>query len=229
MIALATSADIARAGLSAYYLMEGSGQELTDSSAAENHGDLGANSSPASDDPTRTATGLQFDAVADLCNIPTVVYSGAAALTVQLVIKKTTAQLGGVAAYFAGGSYFRFNVNNRIDLNLDVTGTDAFLASDPASVTDDQTWKMLSFRWKSGVIQQIILNAGTIIGTDVATPATGTLTKGFNRLGSYAGGAFYGGDMAAAIYYQRSIELGELAHNYNVVKGVLAPRGIALP
>lgn len=199
-------------GASAIYLFnEGSGTTLHDYSGNGNHGTLGAGAAA----PTWTQYGLSFDG-GDLVQLARQTYAGA--FSIQWVASRTgTADYeyvfgdtGDTTCKFGYGS-----VSTR--LYVRVGGTDiAVPTTHPAG-------------YHSVTITRD--GAGAVaLGVDGAVAANftagGSIT--LNRIGVDAGGKYFIGTLCAGLIYPFALTPAQVAQNHAALKGLLAPRGVAL-
>jgi len=233
MIALATSGeDFVRAGnIGLFLLNEGSGQTINDTGGSGNHGFLGTDVTVEASDADWVTEGLDFDGT-EQARAPDSL-NGLTAFTAQVVYAKTATlgANGGLIGHIAGGSYIRFLPGqDRVTFNLDCVTTDKALSEPALTRTDDGSWRMVSVRYNTGDLQDVFLNNGaspTIEATSAF--ATGAVNTGLRSIGSYAGGSFFIGKIAARLDYNRVLTVAEMQQNYRVLKALLGARGIALP
>ena len=208
-------------------------QTAADSSGKGNDGTLGSSTAVQSSDPTWRAHRLQLDGADDYVLTPFSITDAADALTLQLIFRKTPgAVAGGHRALFghnAGGSYIRFFTETTIGFWLSATTTSAFVLGPSGAIADDGAWKMMTFRWQSGVVQEQILNENTSIKKETAAPAEGQMDSSYRSIGMYGNGHYFDGEVAAALVYRRALSDVELGRNYKTLKASLEPRGIVLP
>jgi len=233
MIALATSGeDFVRAGNIGLYLLKKDGvQTVTDSGPAGNHGFLGNDVTVEASDADWVTEGLDFDGTEKATLTPNAI-NGLTAFTIQAVYAKT-ATLGLNSALIGndgGGSYLRFLANHRLTFNLDAVTTDRSLSEPNNTRPDDGSWRMASIRYNTATLQDIFLNNGASPTVEATSAfATGAVSNGLKMIGSYAGGSFFSGKIAARLDYNRVLSVAEMQQNYRVLKALLGTRGIALP
>jgi hypothetical protein len=210
-----------------------SNQTVADSSGKGYDGTLGPTASAESNDPIWRAGRLHFDGVNDYVLTPTAVTASAGEITLQIVFQKTPGSVsGGSRALFghnAGGSYIRFLTDTTVGFWLGATIHSASVVGPSGGIPDDGLWKMMTFRWRAGVVQEQILNRDTSIKKETAAPSDGLMSSTYRALGTYASGNYFAGEVATALYYRRFLSDAELRLNYAAVKASLTPRGILLP
>ncbi|MDA1313259.1 MAG: hypothetical protein O2968_07990 [Acidobacteria bacterium] len=208
-------------------------QTAVDSSGKANHGTLGPTSAAESNDPIWRTGRVRLDGVNDYVLTPSAVTANADELTLQIVFQKTPGSVSGghrtLFGHNAGGSYIRFFTDTTIGFWLSATVTSAFVQGPGGGIPDDGLWKMMTFRWRAGVVQEQILNLDTSVKKETAAPSDGLMDSTYRAIGTYAGGNYFAGEVATALYYRRFLSDAELGRNYAAVKAGLAPRGISLP
>ena len=206
-------------------------QTVADSSGRAQDGTLGPSVTVESSDPMWRHDRVRFDGADDYVLTPPAITQNRDALTMQIVFKKTAASAADVdRALFghnAGGSYIRFFTDTKIGFWLAASGTAALVQGSSGAIPDDETWKLMTFRWRSGVIQDQILGRDTQIAS-TASPAEGTIDTTYRAIGVYAGGNYFDGEVATVLFYRRVLSDAEVAANYKTLKAGLADRGIVL-
>ena len=208
-------------------------QIVADISGKGADGTLGPTVSEEANDPIWRANRVRLDGADDYILTPTNVTANAGELTLHIVFRKTPGSVAGghrtLFGHNSGGSYIRFFSDTTIGFWLSATVQSTFVLGPSGAIADDDAWKMMTFRWQSGVVQEQILNDGVSIKKETSAPSEGTFDSTYRAIGTYAGGNFFDGEVAAALYYRRFLSDAELGRNYSAVKAALAPRGIALP
>ncbi len=208
-------------------------QTLLDISGQAKHGQLGSTTGADTNDPLWAQRRLSFGGVDDYVLTPSEVTSGASALTLQIVYKKTVGSATSVQrvlfGHNAGGSYIRFFSNTSIGFWLVASGSSQFIQGPAGGITDDGSWKMMTFRWKSGAVQDQFLNKNNRLVFDESSPSAGTHTSTYRAIGMYDNTRHFDGEIASALFYRRLLTRAEVAQNYIWLKASLASRGITLP
>jgi hypothetical protein len=208
-------------------------QTAFDVSGKGQHGTLGPSAGIDVNDPTWRTHRLNFDGTNDYVLSPSAVTQNSDALTMQIVFKKTVGSTGGghrtLFGHNGGGSYIRFFTDTTIGFWLNATTSSALVQGTAGGIADDGQWKMMTFRWRSAIVQDQVLNLDQRVAFNETTPAEGSMDTTYRAIGMYANGNYFDGEIAAALYYRRLLTDPEVARNYQVVRSALAPRGIALP
>jgi hypothetical protein len=214
------------------YQKSDANQTLSDAGGLAQHAQLGSTAGADTNDPLWADRRLVFSGIDDYVLSPSAVTSGATALTMQVVFRKTVGSATSVhralLGHNGGGSYIRFFTNTSIGFWIEST-SGQFVQSPAGSVADDGLWKMMTFRWKSGVVQDQILNESNRLAFLEGTAATGTHTKTYGMIGMYESARYCDGEVASVLFYRRLLTLREVAQNYRSLKFALSKRGIALP
>ena len=207
-------------------------QTLIDVSGQAKHGQLGSTTGADTNDPLWTNRRLSFSGVDDYLLTPSEVTSGAAALTLQIVFKKTIGSATSVQralfGHNAGGSYIRFFSDTTIGFWLVASVSSQFIQGPAGAITDDGLWKMMTFRWNSGTVQDQFLNKSDRLVFNDTNPSDGTHTSTYRTIGMYDTSRYFDGEIASALCYRRLLTRAEVAQNYVWLKSTLARRGIAL-
>lgn len=209
-------------------------QVAADFSGKGKHGTLGPSVAVQTSDPMWRADRIHLDGINDYVLTPFSVTDEADALTLQIIFRKTPGAVGvgGHRTLFGhntGGSYIRFFTDTTIGFWLSATTQSTFVLGSSGTIADDGEWKMMTFRWQAGVVQEQILNEDTNIKKETAAPADGQMDSSYRSIGMYANGNYFDGEVAAALYYRRALTDVELGRNYKTLKASLEPRGIVLP
>lgn len=208
-------------------------QSLNDVSGRGNHGELGSSPGADTNDPLWQTGRLRFDGVDDFVDTPDSVTSGALALTLQVVFKKTPGSASAANRALLGndsaGSFLRFQTDTTINFSVTGSVSPSSVEGPGGAIPDDGEWKMMTFRWNSGVMQDQILNGETLIASNDTDPASGAHDSTVKAIGMYNGSDFFDGEMAAILCYRRFLTGAEVLRNYRVVKALGASRGILLP
>lgn len=214
------------------YQKSDANQTLLDVGGQAQHAQLGSAAGADTNDPLWTDGRLVFSGIDDYVLSPTAITANATALTMQVVFRKTVGSATSVhrtlLGHNTGGSYIRFFSNTSVGFWVESTAGQ-FVQSPAGSITDDGLWKMMTFRWKSGVVQDQILNESNRLAFLEATAASGTHTKTYGVIGMYDSSRYFDGEVAAVLFYRRLLTLREVAQNYRSLKFALSKRGIALP
>ena len=208
-------------------------QAVVDRSGRGQDGHLGPSTFEDVNDPMWRTHRLNFDAANDFVLTPAAVTQNAEALTLQIIFKKTPGTAVTVDrtlfGHNGGGSYIRFFTDTTIGFWLSASVTSALVQGPAGAIPDDGLWKMMTFRWQAGVVQDQLLNLDTLLAADTATPASGVFDSTYRAIGQYASGNYFDGEVATTLYYRRYLTDDEVARNYRAVKAGLAGRGIMLP
>jgi len=209
-------------------------QIASDFSGKGNHGTFGSSVAVQTNDPIWRPNRVRLDGINDYVLTPFSVTDEADALTLQIIFRKTPGAVGAgghrtIFGHNAGGSYIRFFTDTTIGFWLSATTQSTFVLGPSGAITDDGEWKMMTFRWQAGVVQEQILNEDTSIKKETAAPADGQMDSSYRSIGMYANGNHFDGEVAAVLYYRRALTDVELGRNYKTLKASLEPRGIVLP
>jgi hypothetical protein len=207
-------------------------QTLLDVSGQAKHGQLGSTTGADTNDPLWTNRRLSFSGVDDYLLTPSEVTSGATALTLQVVFKKAAGSATSVQrvlfGHNLGGSYIRFFSDTSIGFWLVASVSSQFIQGPAGGITDDGLWKMMTFRWKSGTVQDQFLNKSNRLVFNESSPSEGTHTSTYRTIGMYDNSRYFDGEIASALLYRRLLTRAEVAQNYSWLKSTLTRRGIAL-
>ncbi len=210
-----------------------SNQVVRDSGGKSHDGTLGPTSIEEANDPIWRTGRVLLDGVDDYILTPTEVTANADEITLQIVFRKTVGSVAGghrtLFGHNGGGSYIRFFTDTTIGFWLSAATHSEFVIGASGSIPDDGLWKMMTFRWRAGVVQEQILNLDTSIAKQTTTPSDGLMDSTYRAIGTYAGGNYFDGEVATALYYRRFLSDAELGRNHAAIKASLAPRGISLP
>ncbi len=208
-------------------------QTLFDVSGHVKHGQLGLTTGADTNDPLWTNRRLTFSGVDDYLLTPSEVTSGATALTLQIVFKKTIGSATSVQralfGHNAGGSYIRFFSDSIVGIWLAASVSGQFVQGPAGGITDDGLWKMMTFRWRSGTVQDQFLNKSNRLVFNESSPPDGTHSSTYRAIGMYDNSRYFDGEIASALLYWKLLTRAEVAQNYRWLKSNLAGRGITLP
>ena len=207
-------------------------QVVADRSGKARDGHLGPSTFEDVNDPLWRTHRLAFDAENDFVLTPAAATQNAEALTLQIAFKKTPGSADtedrALFGHNSGGTYIRFFTDTIIGFWLSASVSSSLVQGPGGGIADDGLWKMMTFRWQDGVVQDQVLNEDTLIASDTATPSSGVFDSTYRAIGQYANGKYFDGEVATALYYRRYLKDVEVAQNYRAVKAGLASRGIAL-
>ena len=225
-------AQLNHGGTALAYEKTDNNQTLPDVSGQAKHGQLGSTTGADTNDPLWTNRRLTCSGVDDYLLTPSEVTSGAAALTLQIVFKKTIGSATSVQrvlfGHNGGGSYIRFFTDTSVGFWLVASVSSQFIQGPAGGVTDDGLWKMMTFRWKSGTVQDQFLNKNNRLVFNETNPSDGTHTSTYRTIGMYDNSRYFDGEIASALLYRRLLTRAEVAQNYVWLKSTLSRRGIAL-
>lgn len=228
-------------GLVSYWpLNERSGQSVFDASGNGNDGTLGTSISTAVDDPIRVipsvsgpsnkvtavgmgksgdpGKGLQFDGSDDYVDLGTNPLAGRSAFTVSIwaSLAAVDANVRGLFASTAGGSYFRYSGNGNLLLYINGSACGSGYSLSAGTAITDTAFHQYAFSidtegkvriYKDG--QQV--NSGVFAGWDSAC-ANATEWRG---LGTYATEYRWNGKITDTRIYSRALTGSEVAVLYN--------------
>ena len=147
-------------------------QVASDFSGKANHGTLGPSVAEQTNDPIWRADRIHLDGDDDYVITPFEVTADADAFTLQIIFRKTPGAVAGghrtLFGHDAGGSYIQFFTDTTIGFWLGATTQSAFVLGPSGAITDDGSWKMMTFRWQAVVVQEQILNEDTSIKKETA-------------------------------------------------------------
>jgi hypothetical protein len=210
-----------------------SNQVVPDTSGKGHDGTLGPTTVDEANDPIWRAGRVRFDGVDDYVLTPTAVTANVDEFTLQIVFQKTPGSVAGghrtLLGHNGGGSYIRFFTDTTIGFWLSAATHSEFVLGPGGGIPDNGLWKMMTFRWRAGVVQEQILNLDTGIVKETTTPSDGLMDSTYRAIGTYAGGNYFDGEVATALYYRRFLSDAELGRNYAAIKTSLTARGISLP
>jgi hypothetical protein len=216
---------IVTAGLLAEWRFdEGAGQVLTDFTGNGHHGRLGSTTGADAADPSWTAQGLSFDG-GDFVEHGTIGISGGTARTVLAVVKAGPSATFGLEWSGVSGNFKRWtlrNISTPAKIRLEVAGaghTTAFTV--PAG-----TWMFLGATQSSSNLNSCIVYFD---GSSEAVPVSATLDTQGNLVWARQSTAAVTMEAAYGLVYDRALSPAEVEQNRQVLKSILAGRGITLP
>ncbi len=198
---------------------------LTDQTGNGHHGRLGSTTGADVNDPTWTAQGLSFDG-GDYVEHDPVGISGGAARTVLAVVKPGPSATFGLEWPGTGPNFQRWTLRDKIEvfakIRLEVAGaghTTTFAV--PAS-----TWIFVGVTQSGSNLNTAIVYLN---GSSQNVTAAATLDTKGNFTWGRENGATVPMQAAYGLVYNRALSPAEVEQNRNVLKDMLAPRGIVLP
>jgi hypothetical protein len=213
---------IVQAGLVAEWRFDqGSGQVLTDHTSNGHHGRLGSTTGADAADPTWTAQGLSFDG-GDYVEHDTVGISGGAARTVIAVVKPSVALALGLEWPGTGPTFTRWTIRDSSGkIRLEVSGAGHNTAFSLAN-----SWCFVAVTQASSNFNSCIVYFN---GSSEAVTASATLDTRGNFFWGRRVGSSVAMEAAYGLVYNRALSGAEVEQNRQVIKSLLAGRGITLP
>lgn len=218
--------DIIVEGLIAWWTFdEGAGQVLTDR-AGTNNGTLGADASVAADDPMWTPQGLSFDG-GDFVSFPNNIgISGTQPRSLLAVVKPGTGGALGIEWPGTGPNFQRWTLRNSSSparLRLEVAG-----AGHSATTLDltESVWTFVAATQSGADLNTAVLYKDAL--SEASTAVATIDTQGNLRFGTQNSAAVPM-DMALGFVYNRALSAAEIERMRQVIKPIMAGRGIQLP
>lgn len=200
---------------------DGAGQQLTDASGNGHHGRLGSTSGADSDDPTWTPQGLSFDGD-DFVEHGTVGDFGATPRSLLAVVR-TGAEFG--VEWLGDGSLFtRWTLRSKNGVvRLEVAGAGH---SSTFTVPIDAWFFVAATQSTDNLDSAIIYLDGEF---EAVTTSSDPLDTRGNFSWARQNNSSVAMEAAYGLVYDRALSAEEVEHNRQVLKEILAGRGIALP
>jgi hypothetical protein len=203
---------------------EGAGQVLTDYTGNGHHGRLGSTTGSDPDDPAWSAEGLVFTATqSDIVVCDTVGISGGAARTVLAAVKTDASRNFGVEWPGTGPNFQRYtlrHLSNNLRLEVAGAGHTSSLGLNASS------WHFVGATQSGSNLNTAVLYRD---GGSEAVPTSQVIdTRGDFQFGRFSG-IFAGMTGAYILVYNRALSAAEVEQNRQVIKAILASRGITLP
>ena len=206
---------------------QGAGQVLDDATGNGHHGRLGSTTGADAADPTWTAQGLSFDG-GDLVLCDNIGISGGAARTVMAVVKASPPPTSRFGFEWGGTSTngTRWTLHKDTssgNLELDIRGA----TFEPALLVPADTWCFVAATQSGNNLNTVTLYLN---GSSAASSTSATIDTSTHAFVWGQDSAILRVMQAAyGLVYNRALSAAEVEQNRQVLKSLLAARGITLP